>query len=128
MEDIRVNERLPVQTFLAEVAARSGLSEEQAKAFFQAQAEVAYVHARARTSVPIPGIGVLVAVDRPARDMVMQFGADVGKVRTIPAVTRLKCLTTLAAKEAVFNSSYAPKNVFTLDPFRYDESDPTTQT
>jgi len=49
----------------------------------------------------IPGIGKLVLVARPARQMVMRFGAKAGQVVQVPEKKVLRFRVAKAAKDAI---------------------------
>jgi DNA-binding protein HU-beta len=89
-----------VATMLAE---QVGISKKQVIQFFEAQAALAYK--QAKNQFVIPGIGKLKLADRPARDMVMQFGPDKGKVKRIPKSKKLKFLISKSAKDAILGAS-----------------------
>ena len=82
-----------------QLAERVGISKKQATQFLQAQAELAYENAK--NVFTIPGIGKLKLVDRPARMMTMQFGADKGKQKLIPESKKVRFLVSKAAKDAI---------------------------
>ena len=89
----------------ASLAETVGISKKQVSAFFEAQAALAYK--QAKNAFVIPGIGKLKIADRPARDMVMQFGADKGKVKRIPKSKKLKFLISKSAKDAILGGPKA---------------------
>ena len=92
-----------VATMLAE---KVGITKKQVTAFFEAQAELAYK--QAKNQFVIPGIGKLKITDRPARDMVMQFGPDKGKVKRIAKSKKLKFLISKSAKDAILGATKVP--------------------
>jgi DNA-binding protein HU-beta len=83
----------------AAIADKVGISKKQASMFFQAQAELAYKHAK-HTFV-VPGIGKLVLSERGPRKMIMRFGPDAGKEKMIPKKRVLKFRVAKAAKDAI---------------------------
>lgn len=86
----------------ATLADKVGITKKQANQFFEAQAELAYK--QAKNQFVIPGIGKLVLSDRPARKMVMRFGPDAGKEKTIPKKKVLKFRVAKAAKDAILGT------------------------
>lgn len=83
----------------AHLADAVGVSKKQAVAFLAAQAELAYK--QAKNTFVIPGIGKLRLVDRPARKMIMRFGPDAGKEKTIPKSKKVKFSVAKAAKDSI---------------------------
>jgi len=83
----------------ANLADKVGITKKQVNQFFEAQAELAYK--QAKNQFVIPGIGKLVLSERPARKMVMRFGPDAGKEKTIPKKKVLKFRVAKAAKDAI---------------------------
>ena len=86
----------------AVLAEKNQITKKQAAQILDSIAELAYK--QARNTFTLPGIGKLVLHNRPARTMVMQFGADKGKSKTIPAKRVLKFRIAKAAKDAILNS------------------------
>ena len=82
------------------LAAKAGITPEQAKVVLQAQAELAYEHARG--GFPIAGIGYLEISERPEQKVVMQFGPQKGKEIVLPAKKVLKFRVSKIAKDIVF--------------------------
>ena len=87
----------------ATLAEQVGITKKQVTAFFEAQANLAYK--QAKNQFVIPGIGKLKVADKPARDMVMQFGPDKGKVKRIAKSKKLKFLISKSAKDAILGAS-----------------------
>jgi DNA-binding protein HU-beta len=86
----------------ATLAEKVGISKKQVNQFFEAQAELAYK--QAKNTFTIPGIGKLRLVDRPARKMIMRFGPDAGKEKTIPKSKKVKFSVAKAAKDAILGA------------------------
>ena len=86
----------------AMMAEKVGITKKQVAAFFEAQAELAYKNAK--NQFTIPGIGKLKIAERPAREMVMPFGPDKGKVKKIAKSKKLKFTLSKAAKEAILGA------------------------
>ena len=85
----------------AVIAEKNQITRKQASAIMDSIAELAYQ--QARNTFTLPGLGKLVLVNRPARSMVMQFGPDKGKTKTIPAKRGVKFRIAKAAKDAILN-------------------------
>src|SRR5271156_6694595 len=86
-----------IATTLAE---KVGITKKQVNQFFEAQADLAYK--QARNTFVIPGIGKLKVADRPARDMVMQFGPMKGQIIKVPKSKKLKFSLAKVPKDGVW--------------------------
>lgn len=84
---------------VAVLAEKVGITKKQASEFLAAQAELAYQ--QAKSTFAIPGIGKLVLVERPARQMVMPFGPKAGQVVQVPERKILRFRVAKAAKDAI---------------------------
>ena len=86
----------------AHMAETVGITKQQAKAFFDAQADLACKQAKKNEKgFTIPGLGKLVVRKRAARTMVMPFGEDKGKTKKIPAKKTLKFTVSKQAKDNI---------------------------
>ena len=85
----------------ATVAEKAGITKKQAVLALEAVAELAY--AEAKNTFNLPGIGKLVLVTRPAREMTMQFGPNKGQTVQIPAKRAVKFRIAKAAKDAILD-------------------------
>jgi DNA-binding protein HU-beta len=85
-----------------QLAEKIGLTRKQVGQFFEAQADLAYKHAK--NSFVIPGIGKLVLAKSKPRTMVMQFGEKKGQTVNVPAKTRVKFRIAKAAKDAILGA------------------------
>ena|SRR5438067_7082772 len=85
------------------LAEKVGITKKQASQFLEAQAELAYE--QAKNSFVLPGIGKLVLVVRPARQMTMRFGPKAGQVVEVPERKVLRFRVAKAAKDAVLAKS-----------------------
>jgi len=83
----------------ATLADKVGITKKQASLFLASQAELAYK--QAKNTFVLPGIGKLVLVDRPAREMVMRFGPKAGQTVKIAKKKVLKFRVAKAAKDAI---------------------------
>jgi DNA-binding protein HU-beta len=88
-----------IATMLAE---KVGISKKQVNTFFEAQADLAYK--QAKNTFVIPGIGKLKIADRPAREMVMQFGPKKGQTVKVPKSKKLKFTLAKVAKDAILGA------------------------
>jgi DNA-binding protein HU-beta len=70
----------------SQIAERAGISKKQVNQVLEAQADLAYK--QAKNQFPIPGIGKLVLVVRPARTMIMQYGPKKGQTIIAPLLGR----------------------------------------
>ena len=87
----------------ATLAEKVGISKKQVTQFFEAQAELAYK--QAKNTFVIPGIGKLKIADRPAREMVMQFGPKKGQTVKVPKSKKLKFTLAKVAKDSILGAS-----------------------
>lgn len=86
----------------AKLAEQVGVSKKQVNQLFEAQSALAYKEAK--NTFVLPGIGKLVLVERPAREMVMRFGPKAGQTVKIPKKKVLKFRVAKAAKDAILGS------------------------
>ena len=84
---------------IAEVAEKAEISKKQAKAAVEGLVALAYKGAK--DGFMIPGLGKLVLANRPAREMIMQFGPNKGQTIKVPAKRVLKFRIAKAAKDAI---------------------------
>ena len=76
-----------------------GITKKQSVAYLDALAGLA--HKEAKNTFTLPGLGKLVLVDRPAREMIMRFGPKAGQKVKVPAKKVVKFRVAKAAKEAI---------------------------
>lgn len=86
----------------AELAAKVEISKKQANLALETLASLAYKHAK--NTFTLPGLGKLVLVNRPSRQMVLQFGPNKGQLKTIPAKRVVKFRVSKAAKDAILGA------------------------
>jgi DNA-binding protein HU-beta len=86
----------------ATLAEKVGVTKKQAVQALDLLAELAYK--QAKNTFTLPGLGKLVLVNRPARQMTMQFGPDKGKIKTIPPKRVVKFRVAKAAKDAILGA------------------------
>jgi DNA-binding protein HU-beta len=84
------------------IAEKVGVTKKQAVQTLDLLADLAYK--QAKNTFTLPGLGKLVLQNRPARQMVMQFGPDKGKTKTIPAKRVVKFRVAKAAKDAILGA------------------------
>jgi nucleoid DNA-binding protein len=109
---------ITVVKLAALLAKRVGISVPKARAFLQAQAELAYEHARA--GCPIAGIGVLKLTERPERKSVIRSGPRQGQEVTIPARKELHFWLSKVAMDHVCGPPAPPPDVFRIKLFAHD--------
>jgi DNA-binding protein HU-beta len=88
---------------VAAIAQENDITREQASRILDSIACLAYQEAK--NNFTLPGIGKLGLVSRPARSMVMRFGADKGKTKTIPAKSVVKFRVAKAARDAILSGN-----------------------
>jgi DNA-binding protein HU-beta len=86
----------------ATVAEKSGITKKQAVQALDTVAELAYK--QAKHTFTVPGLGKLVLVNRPAREMTMQFGPNKGQTIKVPAKRVVKFRVAKAAKDAILGA------------------------
>jgi DNA-binding protein HU-beta len=86
----------------ATIAEKAGISKKQAVQALDTVAELAYK--QAKHTFTVPGLGKLVLVNRPAREMTMQFGPNKGQAIKIPAKRVVKFRVAKAAKDAILGA------------------------
>src|SRR2546421_1028628 len=86
----------------ATVAEKAGITKKQAVTALDSVAELAYK--QAKHTFTVPGLGKLVLVNRPAREMTMQFGPNKGQSIKIPAKRVVKFRVAKAAKDAILGA------------------------
>ena len=87
----------------ATLAEQVGINKKQVGVFFDAFARLAYK--QAKNSFTIPGLGKLKLRERPARMMMIRFGADAGKEKMIPKKKVVKFSVSKTAKDAIFGAT-----------------------
>ena len=107
---------IPIGALVTLIVEQSGVPEPQARAVLAALAAVTFVRVADGDSVPVPGLGVVQRVERPAREMVMQFGPKKGQRIAIPQSRKLKFRFGTAAMDAILAPGKLPiPDVMTLD-------------
>lgn len=83
----------------AVIAEKNEISKKTAVAVLDQLADLAYKNAK--NTFTLPGIGKLVLVNRPAREMIMQFGPNKGQKIKVPPKRVVKFRVAKAAKDAI---------------------------
>jgi DNA-binding protein HU-beta len=96
---IMANKSLTKSEIAAQLAEKVGITKKQVTLLLAAQADLAYK--QAKNVFTVPGLGKLKLVDRPARKMIMQFGADKGKEIMVPKKKKVKFTVAKAARVAI---------------------------
>jgi DNA-binding protein HU-beta len=86
----------------ATIAEKNGVTKKQAAEILDTISQLAYKHAK--NTFTLPGLGKLVLVNRPARQMTMQFGPKKGQTITVPAKRVVKFRVSKAAKDAILGA------------------------
>jgi DNA-binding protein HU-beta len=86
----------------ATIADQVGITKKQAVQALDTVAELAYK--QAKNTFTLHGLGKLVLVNRPAREITMQFGPKKGQTVKIPAKRVVKFRVAKAAKDAILGS------------------------
>jgi DNA-binding protein HU-beta len=86
----------------ATIAEKVGITKKQAGQILELLSNLAYKNAK--NTFTLPGIGKLVLVNRPARQMTMQFGPNKGQIVQIPPKRVVKFRVAKAAKDAILGA------------------------
>jgi DNA-binding protein HU-beta len=86
----------------ASIAEKTEISKKQASEILDHLAQLAYKNAK--NTFTLPGLGKLVLVNRPAREMIMQFGPKKGQKIKVPAKRVVKFRISKAAKDAILGA------------------------
>jgi DNA-binding protein HU-beta len=84
------------------LAERVGITKKQSVQYLEELADLAYKNAK--NSFTLPGLGKLVLVNRPSREMTMRFGPNKGQVFKVPAKKVVKFRMAKAAKDAILGA------------------------
>jgi DNA-binding protein HU-beta len=94
-----MGERMTKSEILAHLAEKTGVSRKDVAQVVDELIQLAYKEAK--NSFVIPGLGIIVLSDRPARKMVMRFGPKAGQEIDVPAKKVVKFRFAKTAKEAI---------------------------
>ncbi len=86
----------------AQIAEKVQVTKKQAVQMLDVVVQLAYKNAK--NTFTLPGLGKLVLVNRPAREMVMQFGPKKGQKITVPAKRVLKFRFAKVAKDSILGA------------------------
>ncbi len=92
-------ERMTKSETMAEIAKKTGLKKKDVVLVFDEFAKLAYKEAK--NTFQVPGLGILVLRERPARKMVMRFGPKAGQEIDVPAKKVVKFRFSKPAKDAI---------------------------
>ena len=92
-------ERMTKSEMMAEVAKKTGLKKKDVATVLDEFAQLAYKEAK--HTFQVPGLGIIVLRERPARKMVMRFGPKAGQEIEVPAKKVLKFRFSKPAKDAI---------------------------
>ena len=84
------------------MAGKAGMTKKAAVEFLDELSMLA--HKEAKNTFTLPGLGKLVLVNRPARQMTMQFGPNKGQIVQIPPKRVVKFRVAKAAKDAILGA------------------------
>ena len=95
-------ERMTKSEMMAEVAKKTGLKKKDVAMVLDEFAQLAYKEAK--NTFQVPGLGIIVMRERPARKMTMRFGPKAGQEIEVPAKKVLKFRFSKPAKDAILGS------------------------
>lgn len=91
--------RMSKSETLAHLAKKTNLKKKECALVLDELAKLAYKEAK--NSFQIPGMGIIVLRERPARKMVMRFGPKAGQEIEVPAKKVVKFRFAKSAKDAI---------------------------
>jgi nucleoid DNA-binding protein len=100
-------ERMSKSETLAKIAEKTDLKKKDVAAVIDALAELA--HREAKNTFQVPGLGIVMLRERPARKMIMRFGPKAGQEIEVPAKKALKFRFSKVAKDAILGGTMAVK-------------------
>ncbi len=95
-------DRMSKSETLAYLADKTGLKKKEVASVLEELANLAYQEAK--NTFQVPGLGMVMLHERPARKMVMRFGPKAGQEIEVPAKKVLKFRFTKTAKDAILGS------------------------
>jgi nucleoid DNA-binding protein len=111
------NPRLNPDELVELLAKKTSVAPAQIRAVLQAQAEIVCEYGAEDS--PIPGVGVLKHIDRPARKMMMRFGPNAGQVIAIPASKKVRFFVCPMAKDIIL-ARKPPTTPDIFDPANFE--------
>jgi predicted flap endonuclease-1-like 5' DNA nuclease len=103
-----MTERMSKSATVAYLAQKTGLEKKDVARVLDELANLAYQEAK--HSFQLPGLGILMLSERPARKMVMRFGPKAGQEIDVPAKQVLKFRFTKTAKDAILGKAPTQKD------------------
>jgi DNA-binding protein HU-beta len=94
--------RMTKSETLTLLAKKTDLKKKQVALVLDEYAKLAYKEAK--NTFQLPGLGILVLRERPARKMIMRFGPKVGQEIDVPAKKAIKFRFNKAAKDAILGT------------------------
>ena len=91
--------RMTKSEALALLAKKTGLKKKEVALVLDELAKLA--HKEAKNTFQVPGLGIVMLRERPARKMIMRFGPKVGQEIDVPAKKALKFRFSKVAKDAI---------------------------
>jgi len=91
--------RMTKSETLTLLAKKTDLKKKQVALVLDEYAKLAYKEAK--NTFQLPGLGIMVLRERPARKMIMRFGPKTGQEIDVPAKKAIKFRFSKAAKDAI---------------------------
>jgi DNA-binding protein HU-beta len=91
--------RMTKSETLTHLAKKTDLKKKQVALVLDEYAKLAYKEAK--NTFQLPGLGILVLRERPARKMIMRFGPKSGQEIDVPAKKVIRFRVNKAAKDAI---------------------------
>lgn len=102
-------ERMTKSETLAYLAKKTDLKKKEVALVLDEFAKLA--HREAKNTFTLPGLGIMVLRQRPARKMVMRFGPKAGQEIEVPAKKVIKFRFNKAAKDAILGNAPTARSV-----------------
>jgi len=94
-----MTDRMSKSDTLAQIAEKTGLKKKDVALVLDEFAQLAYQ--QAKNTFQVPGLGIIVMKERPARKMTMRFGPKAGQEIDVPAKKALRFRFSKTAKDAI---------------------------
>lgn len=101
-------DRMSKSETMATIADKTGLKKKEVAAVIEELVNLA--HKEAKNTFQIPGLGIVMLHERPARKMVMRFGAKAGQEVEVPAKKVLKFRFAKSAKDSILGGGSGAKD------------------
>ncbi len=92
-------QRMSKSVIMAQLSKKTGLKKKEVALVIDELVDLAYKEAK--NTFQIPGLGILVMAQRPARKMTMRFGPKAGQEIDVPAKKVVKFRFAKVAKTAI---------------------------